>query len=120
MDAMLIVSNLHSETKGSWFESGCYMCAEVNMRRLAFCSNRLANVKVLVKRTEVNLKHHESFSTAFSHIYCPFFCQEYQTIKTDFLQQLFQTSLWYYTDQKHIVMCLDMVNSSSTYFPGLH
>ena len=53
MDAMLIVSNLHSETKGSWFESGCYMCAEVNMRRLAFCSNRLANVKVLVKRTEV-------------------------------------------------------------------
>ena len=53
MDAMLIVSNLHSETKGSLFESGCYMCAEVNMRRLAFCSNRLANVKVPVKRTEV-------------------------------------------------------------------
>ena len=25
----LVVSDLHSEIKGSWFESGCYLCAEV-------------------------------------------------------------------------------------------
>ena len=26
----LVVSDLHSEMKGSWFESGCLLCAEVN------------------------------------------------------------------------------------------
>ena len=26
----LVVHNFHSKTKGSWFESGCYLCAEVS------------------------------------------------------------------------------------------
>ena len=26
----LVVSDLRSKTKGSWFESGCYLCAEVS------------------------------------------------------------------------------------------
>ena len=52
------------------------------------------------------------FLQLFDTSIAPYSDQEYQTMKTDFLQQLF--------DQKHIVMCLDMVNSSFTYFPGFH
>ena len=30
MIGILVVSDLRLETKGSWFEFGCYLCAEVS------------------------------------------------------------------------------------------